>query len=254
MLNHKFISVDYIINRIKAHPLMIEYNPEDIIEKTIQVLKLVECPLITVEHTCIKDLVNGMAKIPLESESIKDVYYTSAKCESNLIGSNYITKDNFFESGYKFTRMLGNTDALSSTRHTQSLNNFPSFIINYNTIVTNKKVGSVLIVYNKLATDINGVPLILDNQSLLLAIENYIKKEYFKVLLDLGRLPNRMSLDSAESDYCWYIGQAQSYFAGLNTDGEIEAFLNYFRKMYQEDSNFHSRNSYDNLKQYSKPL
>lgn len=252
---HNFISVDYIINDIKSHELMKNINPEVIIEAALTVIELVGIPLLTVEDFCVKELHGGKAKLPQTSLGLKSAYYTGNDCSDiepelrNFRGYEVYLKQ------YNFSRMLANTDDLANI-HVDKMrgNNYPSYTINNNLINVNKKSGNVLLVYNKLATDSKGIPIIPDNKSLILAITAYVKKNYFTVLSDLGKLPNERSLERAAQDYHWYVGQTQSGLAGFKSEAEVEAFLNYFRKLYQEDTNFYNRFENDNLMQRRKPL
>lgn len=249
---HTFISVDYIINKIKSHTLMANMNPEDIIESALAVIELVGIPLLTVEDYCIKDIKEGLVRLPSDSLGLKSVYYTNTE---NKIEEERYSECGSIISDYMFTRMLSNTDDLANVKVLGASNkSYPSYSVNYNVLHLNRKRGQVLITFNKLAVNKRGIPIIPDNPSLLLAIENYIKKNYFSVLSDIGKLPNENSLHRAERDYSWYVGQTQSGLAGFKSDAEIESFLNYFRKLYQEDSNFYARNEFDNKMQLRKPL
>jgi hypothetical protein len=85
--------------------------------------------------------------------------------------------------------------------------------------------GKVMLVYDVINTDEDGIPLIINSEALIKAITNYIKTQVFEVLVDLGKL-QESSLIRAEREYCWYIGQAQTEFAGIGNVDEMESFIN----------------------------
>jgi hypothetical protein len=87
------------------------------------------------------------------------------------------------------------------------------------------KEGRVLLVYDVINCDEDGIPLVINSEALIKAITSYIKTQVFEVLVDLGKLPES-SLMRAEREYCWYIGQAQTEFAGLGSVDEMESFIN----------------------------
>lgn len=242
---HKLISLDYIINKIKRHPLMVDLDPEIIIEQALTVVKLAGLDGLTVLDSCVKQLKTRAVKVPSDSEGIVEVYYSKEPVNTEDVSLNN-----------KYIRMKNDTDNLGGlpNLNNASTNRVPSFKINGNVLVTNRETGYLLIVYNKYMVDGNGIPLVPDLESLLLAIENYIKKEYFSILLDIGKISNGASLNKAETDYTWYIGQTQSYLAGFKTNAEVESFLSYFRKLYKEDSTFYERDQYNNNVQLGKPL
>jgi hypothetical protein len=85
------------------------------------------------------------------------------------------------------------------------------------------EAGMVEIIYSAFMVDDNGFPLIPDNESLLLAIENYVKVQYFIILFETGHLSEK-ALERAETQYAWYIGQASNFFS-TPTEDEAETIF-----------------------------
>lgn len=254
---HKYISLDYIINKVKEHPLMTDLNPDTIIANCFTVMRLVGIPVLTSKSICVQPVISSVAKIPADSENVLSVYYSvSPKEDVDKVICKLNDMSEYVESNVKVNRMIHNTDdlAFAGSMNKTVLESYPSFVLNNNRIVTNKRQGSVVIVYNSYAKDNNGIPLALDKESLLLAMENYVKKEYFGILYDLGKLPNRASLETAAQNYAWYVGQTQSELAGFQSDAEVQSFLNGFVKLYKEETNFYYRDAFDNRVQLRKPL
>ena len=57
--------------------------------------------------------------------------------------------------------------------------------------------------------DDDGYPLIPDNSSYERALEAYIKKQWFTIQYDLGKI-NPQIMMKADQDYAWAVGQAQT--------------------------------------------
>lgn len=76
-------------------------------------------------------------------------------------------------------------------------------------IFTSFKDGEVQIVYNAIPVDIEGYPMILDNEKYKNALELYIKKDRFTRLFELGKLHQNV-LQLVIQDYSWAAGQLES--------------------------------------------
>jgi len=105
-----------------------------------------------------------------------------------------------FQMQYKNSSNGSGTNAIL-TDYTYSVNN--------GVIYTNFDEGCIEVSYYGIATDEEGFPLIPDNTSVKLALENYVKFKHYQILKDLNKIPGD-TLDRAEREYTWYIGQANS--------------------------------------------
>ena len=82
---------------------------------------------------------------------------------------------------------------------------------NYEIITNDFKIKDleIEISYWAIPVDNMGFPLIPENSSFITALELYIKKQYFTILFDTGKL-NPNVLQNVQQEYAWYVGQAQS--------------------------------------------
>jgi hypothetical protein len=64
----------------------------------------------------------------------------------------------------------------------------PTYKIQGSCLFTSIKDGEVEIAYIGIKTDDEGYPMILDNSSYLRALELYIKKQWFTILFDMGKI------------------------------------------------------------------
>lgn len=119
--------------------------------------------------------------------------------------------------------------------HYGSFNSAPSakggytYSLNNNCIFPNFDEGKVLIVYDAIATDEECFPLIPDNAELIRALRAYVKYQWFDILNDMDKISDR-KLDKAETDYSYYVGQAQSNLQMPSID-EMEALVNSITKI-----------------------
>jgi hypothetical protein len=86
-------------------------------------------------------------------------------------------------------------------------------------IYTDFKEGVIEMTYTAYHVDENGWPMIPRNESLYLAIENYIKARHYSILADQNAQFER-SYNRAEQQYCWYVAQATT---SLSMPDPIEA-------------------------------
>ena len=91
-------------------------------------------------------------------------------------------------------------------------------------IYTSTKDKPVEIAYHAIATDSEGYPLIPDNPSFLRAFEAYVKKQWFTVLFDLGRIQPAV-FNQALQDYAFYVGDCETEFNRLSLD-KAESLFN----------------------------
>lgn len=225
--NYKYVSINTIAARVTKHPLLKDLNLEDIIDHTVDVLRLVNIPKTYVEKSCYKNVIDYKAAIPTESLKIVSVDHVS--------------------NNSHLTPMVQSTDT-----HQAVLEKLPTVIgsgaLTYkqasDRIHTNFKDGLVFIVYESLECDKDGIPKIPDNISLMKAIENYIKVQVFSPMVDMQKL-NQNALHRAEQEYSWYIGKAQTDFQGFDNDDSKETYLSDFKRMFDNVRTHKDRHRYN---------
>lgn len=225
-LNHNYVSIDVIASRILKHPLLKDMNYEDIIDHTVDVLRLIGTPRSYVEKSCYKNIIDYKALLPDDCLNVKSV---------DLI-SNGHAYPMVIATDARNTQLDKLQNKIYSGRYSYTLNN--------NMVHTNCEEGLAFLIYDSLKCDENGLPMIPDNIPLIKAIENYIKVQVFTVLVDLDKL-RANSLDRAEQEYSWYIGKAQSQFQGFQNDDDLESFLSDFKRLFLLNNTHGSRHRYN---------
>ena len=109
-----------------------------------------------------------------------------------------------------------------------------TYKIQGNIIYTSIKEGEIEVAYLAIATDSEGYPLLPDNSSYTRALELYIKKQWFTILFDLGKIGPAV-LQNTQQEYAWAVGDCQSEFNRLSID-KAESFFNSWRTLILRDS------------------
>ena len=191
------MKVGEILYRIKEHPLLKNVNKSDVVNHIKTVIELVGAPGLYEEKLVKLDIRDYRAVLPKDFKSIVAV--------RTLDGVKTPMKRNL-DDFKKFNKDTANGDTTLSYH-----------IVN-NYIYVDFIEGFIEIVYLAYKLDEDGLPILPDNESLYLAIENYIKVRYFGILADL--YPGRYDrpLQRAEQQYAWYIAQATSSFTNPDYD------------------------------------
>lgn len=104
-----------------------------------------------------------------------------------------------------------------------------TYKIQGNCIITSIPRGLIEIAYEAMPIDDEGYPLIPDNSSYSRALIAYIKKEWFSIQYDQGKIPDKVMI-KAEQDYSWAVGQAQTDLIRPTID-QMEAISNMWNKL-----------------------
>lgn len=186
----KYISIKVVLDNILDHPMLRDVSFERAVNHTINFMRILGCPRMFEEKVSLVNISNWRGALPCDFNDIIQVR-THESCNRKDYGVFRHTTDSFHMSDNK-----------------QS-----SFDLTYkiqgNVIFTSIKEGTIEIAYNAFATDSEGYPMIPDNSSFIRALELYIKKQYFTVLFDLGKI-NQAVYQNVCQEYAWAVGQAQS--------------------------------------------
>lgn len=184
-----YISLKVILDNILEHPLLRDVSFERAVNYTIHFLRIVGCPRIFNEKTEIIDIKEYRGLLPCDFIGMIQVR-TAGECSHNHKVFRYST-DSFHMSEDKH-------DSVDLTYKLQG-----------NVIFTSMKEGKIEIAYESIAVDSEGYPMIPDNSSFITALEFCIKKKYFTILFDQGKITPQV-FNQVCQDYAWYVAQAQS--------------------------------------------
>lgn len=213
---NNYISLKIVVDKVMRHPMMSNISYETIIDYTIDFMRIVKCVGFFEEKITTVEIENYKGKLPVDMFEINQVKY-------NDICLIYST-DSFH---------LQQNVQQNTCERLQ-----PSYKIQGGYIFTSVPKGELTISYQAILTDEDGYPMIPDNSKFTRALEAYIKKEWFGILFDLGKLQPAI-YQNAQQSYAWAVGACETEFQHLTLD-KAEAFYNSWRTMLIRN-NEHSR-------------
>ena len=200
-----YISVKYILDKIMQHPLMQDISLEQVVDMSISFMRIVGMPRMFTEK---------VVRITI------DKYRVLLPCDY------YQTIQVRIPGGHA---LVYSTDSF----HMSNKGNSSTYKIQGNIIYTSIESGELELAYLAISTDADGYPLLPDNSSFTRALELYIKKQWFTILFDLGKITSAV-LQNTQQEYAWAVGDCQSEFNRMSID-QMEAFSNSWRTMILRD-------------------
>lgn len=201
----QYINIKVILDRILRHPLMQDLSLETAVDYTIDFMRIVGMPRMFTEK---------VIRIPI------DKYRALLPCDY------YQTIQVRIPGGHA---LVYSTDSF----HMDNKGNSSTYKIQGNIIYTSIESGELELAYLAISTDADGYPLLPDNSSFTRALELYIKKQWFTILFDLGKITSAV-LQNTQQEYAWAVGDCQSEFNRMSID-QMEAFSNSWRTMILRD-------------------
>lgn len=189
------ISIKEIQNRLNRHPLMRELELDSIIDYTIEFMRLVGSRNLFTEKEDILELKDYRAELPCECNKVLHVLYK----DKPLIG-------------------------MAQADPTYYSHNTEGYYVRGNVLFSSIKEGEVKVIYNAVELDEEGLPMLADNAKFIRALESYIKKQWFTILLDIGKI-DKGAYANAQQEYAFNVGQCQSYELSID---EMEHFKNHW--------------------------
>ena len=201
----QYLSIKKILDSCLRHPLMQDLSLETAVDYTIDFMRIVGMPRMFTEK---------VVRIPI------DKYRALLPCDY------YQTIQVRIPGGHA---LVYSTDSF----HMSNKGNSSTYKIQGNIIYTSIESGELELAYLAISTDEDGYPLLPDNSSFTRALELYIKKQWFTILFDVGKISSAV-LQNTQQEYAWAVGDCQSEFNRMSID-QMEAFSNSWRTMILRD-------------------
>lgn len=215
-------TINDIIFRVYRNPILQNIKKSDIVTYVKEVMGLLDVPAAMEEKRIILNIINYRVVTPSDLHIIKAV--SALNYNSREVRLHHSSDD----------RILHQHERRDPQPSTITYKYVPGYIY------TDFESGDIEVIYTAFSTDQDGFPLIPNEPSLLAAIENYIKVQYFTVLADMGMV-SEQALHRAETQYAWYIGQAANKFT-TPTPEETESLFNAIARLIPDrqaiDTNF----------------
>lgn len=195
-----YISVKVILDRVLRHPLMQDLSFETAIDYTVDFLRVVGMPKLFVDKVALLEIKDYRAAMPCDSIQIKQVRDACSKYALRTATGTF-PEGEHDHIPYEYT-----------------------FRVQGNILYANFREGQLEMAYRAIATDEEGYPLIPDNVAFIRALEQYIKKQWFTILFDLGKIQPAV-LQNAQQEYAFYVAQAQNSLV-MPSLSEMESITN----------------------------
>lgn len=205
IMAEQYINIKVVLDRILRHPLMQDLSLETAVDYTIDFMRIVGMPRMFTEKVVRITIDKYRALLPCD-------YYQTIQVR--------------IPGGHA---LVYSTDSF----HMNNKGNPSTYKIQGNIIYTSIESGELELAYLAISTDADGYPLLPDNSSFTRALELYIKKQWFTILFDLGKITSAV-LQNTQQEYAWAVGDCQSEFNRMSID-QMEAFSNSWRTMILRD-------------------
>lgn len=205
IMAEQYINIKVVLDRILRHPLMQDLSLETAVDYTIDFMRIVGMPRMFTEKVVRITIDKYRALLPCD-------YYQTIQVR--------------IPGGHA---LVYSTDSF----HMSNKGNPSTYKIQGNIIYTSIESGELELAYLAISTDADGYPLLPDNSSFTRALELYIKKQWFTILFDLGKITSAV-LQNTQQEYAWAVGDCQSEFNRMSID-QMEAFSNSWRTMILRD-------------------
>jgi hypothetical protein len=201
-----YTNIRVILDKVLRHPLLQDITLETAIDYTIDFMRIVGVPSMFAEKVTTIKVDKYKALLPED-------YYQMNQVRK---GDNVLTYS---------------SDSFHFNNNSSDANTYK---IQGNVIYTSFEKGELEISYQAIAVDEQGFPLIPDNSSFTRALELYIKKQWFTILFDLGKLQPAI-LQNTQQEYAWAVGDCASEFNRLSLD-KAESFYNTWKTLVLRDN------------------
>ena len=258
---NNFISIKKVADSLLRHPMMKGISFDAIIDYTIDFMRIVQCYGFFGEDTATITIENYKGILPDDFFEINQVRLLGNPISTPIYetkyaiaedGSVYPTDEKVI-SGYKeeYTNTNRVFKHASNTFHTSNpYEKDLTYKIQGGFIFTSIKDGAVEISYQSILIDEDMYPMIPDNSKFTRALELYIKKQWFTILFDMGKLQHPI-LQNIQQEYAWAVGACESEFQKMTLD-KAESFYNSWRTLIPR-VNEHSKSfSTDNIRESLK--
>jgi hypothetical protein len=203
----QYINAKIILDRILRHPLMRDLSFETAVDYTIDFMRIVGMPKMFSEKVITLTLDKYRALLP-------DDYYKVIQVRTTKGIPLIHSTDSFHMSEYKSSNL--------------------TYKIQGGILYSSLEFGELELSYLSIDIDEEGFPLLPDNSSFTRALELYIKKQWFTILFDMGKIQLNV-LQNVQQEYAWAVGDCQSEFNRMSLD-QAEAFYNSWKTLLIKDN------------------
>ena len=189
---NSYVSLRVIADKLLRHPMMAGISFEAIIDYTVDFMRIVGCFNFFEDKETTITLDNYQGLLPPDFYEIKQLRFKKGECYHTFTPAQAFYSSDETDCGHTYK-------------------------IQGDRIFTSIKEGDVYLSYLAIPIDEEGYPMIPDNSKFTRALEAYIKKQWFTILFDMGKLQGAI-LDNTQREYAWAVGAVESEFQNFNLD------------------------------------
>lgn len=224
--NISYTNIRVILDRLLRHPLLTDLNLETAIQYTLDFIGIMGLPNVYVDKIETIDIKEYRGELPCDLISINQV--------------------RLHKNGMALRAMTDNFNAYPTHDHEESdwwERGEPSFKTQGRVIFTSIRHEKVDISYKAIMLDDEGLPLIPEDPTFLRALELYIKKQWFTILFDMGKVSPAV-LNNTQQEYAFAAGACNNTFT-IPSVSEMESITNMLNQMIPRVTEF--RRGFKNL-------
>lgn len=247
---NSYTSVQVVADRLLRHPMMAGISFDAILDYTVDFLRIVQCNGFFEEKCTTINIEQYKGVLPsdfyeinqLRLKSLPKKYAVYKEIVLKDEDGNNIPTMTYEQTGY-IEDSIKDSSTFKYSTDTFHMSEDKSFTgltykIQGGYIFTSIQEGEVEMSYRAIILDEEGFPVIPDNSKFLRALEAYIKKQWFNILFDMGKLQSGI-LQNIQQEYAWAVGACESEFQKMTLD-KAESFYNSWRTFLPRTSE-HSR-------------
>lgn len=201
MENNKYITVKELLGELVDHPMLKDLTLERVVTYAVEFCRKWGANLLFEEKT-----------VTLKA----DDYRVILPCDFyELVG----VRDHDSQINYRYSTDVFHymPDEILRTQYTLVNHEMLTYKLNGNVLFLSTKDNEVDVVYQAIASDNDGFPLIYDDATYIQALKDYIKLQRFTILYDLDKIKSD-KLQNAQQQYAFSAKVLRSHFAMISPD------------------------------------
>lgn len=220
MENNKYITANELLGELKDHPMLEDLTLERVVTYAVEFCRKWGTNFLFEEKVVTLQVEDYRAVLPCDFYELVGV-----RDNKTQISYRYST-DVFHNAPNEYDKLndwgvLDTTFAINHERLTYKLNG--------NVLFLSTKDNVIDVVYQAIASDDEGYPLIYDDATYIQALKDYIKLKRFEILFDTGKIAGPV-LQNTQQQYGFSARVLKNHFAMITPD-QAESMANILNNM-----------------------
>lgn len=213
MEHSKYITVQELLGELKDHPMLEDLTLERVVSYSVEFCRKWGMNVLFEEKVVTLKADNYRVVLPCD-------FY-------ELVG----IRDHDSQISYRYSTDVFHytPDETYRTEFTMVNHEMLTYKLNGNVVFLSTKDNEVDVVYQAIAVDENGYPLIYDDATYIQALKDYIKKARFIILCDLGKI-DKDTRENAKQEYAFSARVLRNHMAMITPD-QAESMANILNNM-----------------------